>query len=85
MPADIRFTTKGKTLYAFCMGVPETEVRIVSLGKNSKVSRQKVASVTLLGSNDKLTWKQDPDALVIANPSGNPAGPVTAFKIEFKN
>lgn len=85
VPADIRFTTKGKTLYAFCMGVPETEVRIVSLGKNSKVSRQKVASVTLLGSNDMLTWKQDPDALVIANPSGNPAGPVTAFKIEFKN
>jgi alpha-L-fucosidase len=82
--ADIRFTTKGETLYAFCMGVPETDVKIISLGKNSKLSTKKIASVRLLGSSDKLSWKQEDDALVISKPSKLPDLPVVTFRIEFK-
>src|ERR1035437_167010 len=33
---DIRFTQKGASLYAFCLGVPDGDIRIVSLSKNSK-------------------------------------------------
>jgi alpha-L-fucosidase len=80
---DIRFTTKGETLYAFCMGVPSSDIKIVSLGKNSKVSTQKVASVKMLGSKDKLSWKQEADALVITKPSKLPEWPVVTFKVEF--
>ncbi len=81
---DIRFTTKGDALYVFCMGVPTEDVRILSLGKNSKVSGQKIASVKMLGSNDKISWKQAADAMVISKPSKLPAWAVVTFKIEFK-
>ncbi len=62
---DIRFTTKGNTLYAFCLGEPLADIKITSLGKNSKFSEKKIASITLLGSNEKLHWKQESGALVI--------------------
>ena len=81
---DIRFTTKGESLYAFCMGTPSGDVKIVSLGTNSKISGQKVKSVQLLGSNDKLTWKQEAGALVISKPIKLPDWPVVTFKVEFK-
>ena len=81
---DIRFTTKGDTLYAFCMKSPVEGVRIISLGKNSKVTDRQVKTVTLLGSNEKISWKQEDDALVISKPSKLPDWEVSTFKIEFK-
>ncbi|HWS00924.1 MAG TPA: alpha-L-fucosidase, partial [Prolixibacteraceae bacterium] len=81
---DLRFTTKGDALYAFSMGIPKENIRILSLGKNSKVSARKVASVKMLGSSDKISWKQEDDALVISKPSVLPEWPVVTFKIEFK-
>ena len=50
---DIRFTTKGETLYAFCLGTPTEDVRIKSLGKNAKLAAHPVATVELLGSGEK--------------------------------
>ncbi len=82
--SDIRFTTKGETLYAFCMGIPSAEVKIVSLGSKSTVSIRKIASIKILGSSEKLSWKQEADALVISKPAKLPEWPVVTFKIEFK-
>ena len=83
---DIRFTTKGNDLYAFCLGTPTADIRIESLGKNSKIAAQKVASVTILGSTEKIHWKQEGSALVIKKDFKIPATDVSvlAFKIEFK-
>jgi alpha-L-fucosidase len=81
--ADIRFTTKGDTLYAICLAVPATDVRIVSLGKDSKVSSKTVATVQLLGSKGKLDWAQRSDALVIQCPAQLPSEHAVAFKIAF--
>ena len=81
---DIRFTTKGKTLYAYCMGTPAEDIHILSLGKNSKIAKQQVASVKMLGSSEKLQWSQDNDALVIKKPVKVPDWQVVSFKIEFK-
>jgi alpha-L-fucosidase len=83
-PADVRFTTKDNALYAFCMEVPAGDISILSLGKNSKVSAQKVASVKMLGSSEKLKWSQEADALVIKKPSKLPKWKVVSFKIEFQ-
>jgi len=82
--SDIRFTTKGETLYAFCMSAPKGDIRITSLGKTSKLSNKAIASVKILGSNAKLAWKQDEGALVITKPSVLPPWQVVTFKIEFK-
>ena len=81
---DIRFTTKGGTLYAFCMVSPVEDVKIFSLGKNSSVASKKVKSVTVLGSTGKPDWKQDEDALVIKMPADVPSWQVIGFKIEFR-
>jgi len=82
--ADIRFTTKGETLYAFCMSKPSGDIKITSLGKNSKVNNKTIASVKVLGSKEKLTWKQEGDALVIDKPAQLPEWQVATLKIEFK-
>ncbi len=82
--SDIRFTTKGETLYAFCMSAPASDILITSLGKTSKLNSKAVASVKMLGSNEKLAWKQEAGALVITKPSKLPEWQVVTFKIEFK-
>ena len=81
---DIRFTTKDNNLYAFCMGQPTADIRINALGKDSKISTQKVASIKILGSKEKLSWKQQNDALVITKPKNIPDWQVITFKIELK-
>ena len=80
---DIRFTTKGETLYAFCMSSPTGDIKITSLGKTSKLNNKTIASVKILGSNEKLAWKQESGALVITKPSKLPEWQVVTFKIEF--
>jgi alpha-L-fucosidase len=83
--SDIRFTTKGEVLYTFCMnGRPTGDIKITSLGKTSKLNAKAVASVQMMGSKEKLVWKQGADALVITEPAKVSAIPVIAFKIEFK-
>ncbi len=82
---DIRFTTKGKTLYAFCLGKPEADILIKSLSKTTKLANKPVASVKMVGSEAKVIWKQNAMALVIKKPVHMPQWQVIGFKIEFKN
>ena len=82
-PEDIRFTTKGETLYAICMGVPVADVKVLSLGKGSKYAAAPVSDVKLVGSDEKLEWKQEADALVIRKPAKLPCSHAVAFKIAF--
>jgi len=81
---DIRFTTKGETLYAYCLGKPESDITIKSLGKSSKLLSNAVTSVSMVGSKDKISWKQSADALVIKKPANLPVWEVIGFKIDFK-
>jgi alpha-L-fucosidase len=81
---DYRFTTKGGTLYAFCMEPPENEFRITSLGKSVNPEKRKIRSVSLLGSDIKPEWDQTDDALVISKPADLPGWKVIGFKIEFR-
>jgi alpha-L-fucosidase len=80
---DIRFTTKDGFLYAWCLGSPTQDIRIKSMGRNSSFSSP-VASVKMLGSDIKLRWTQEADALIIKKLSKMPEWQVPGFKIEFK-
>ena len=82
-PADIRFVTKGAALYAITLGIPTSEIRIHSLGLNAGHATAPVAEVQLLGSPGKLTWFQEPDALVIKLPAKFPTLHAAAFKVTF--
>ena len=78
---DIRFTTKGNNLYTFCLNIPEGDIHIKSLGKDSKWMTRKITSVTLLGSDEKLNWVQNGEDLVIKKPTHLPDWSVLGFSI----
>ena len=82
--ADFRFTTKGDTLYAFCLATPTKDIKIVSLAKNADLGNKRIASVKLLGGKSELNWHQYDEGLVIKKPSTLTNSPATVFKIEFK-
>ncbi|KQM77002.1 alpha-L-fucosidase [Pedobacter sp. Leaf216] len=84
LSSDIRYTTKNGNLFAFCLNIPQGEIRLNLLGAKSKYLDHAIASVSLLGSNKKLKWVQEDDALVITKPADYPVWQVTGFKIEFK-
>jgi alpha-L-fucosidase len=78
---DFRFTTRGKTLFAIELGWPSTgEAVIRSLG-SSAMSRQKIASVVLLGSDGTLPFQQQPDGLHIQLPLQSPGKYAYAFRV----
>ena len=82
--SDIRFTTKGGKLYAYCMGKPTEDIKINALGKNSKLNDKAIASIKMLGSNEKIKFNQEADALVITKPAVLPDWKVVGFEITFK-
>lgn len=82
--ADIRFTAKNDTLYAFCMDNPSGDILISSLGKKSGLAGGKVKSVSMLGSDEKISWKQNNEALNIQKPEKYPSWKVIGFRITFR-
>jgi alpha-L-fucosidase len=72
---DIRYTTKGKTLYAFVMDWPaqgEAVLRSVS---------DKVGNVQLLGYEGTVRWTQDAAGLHVTMPSVQPSKHAVTLKI----
>jgi len=80
---DIRFTTRGDTLYAITLGEPGGRVAISSLGRNAGHQRRAVRSVHLLGHGQSLKFQQKDAALVIELPSRLPTRYASAFKVVF--
>jgi alpha-L-fucosidase len=69
---DIRFTTKGKTLYAFVQGWPTGELVIESLGTNSPQQPEKALDVRLLGHDEPLKFVQNTSGLRVTLPANKP-------------
>ena len=81
---DIRFTQRDNTLYAICLGWPQGEVQITSLGSGSSVQADQIAGVSMLGSDETLTWSQDVSGLRISAPSAKPCDHAYTFRIDLK-
>lgn len=72
-PQDIRFATKGETLYAFVLGWPEDGVaKIRSLGKRNNALGKSVSRIDMLGAGS-LSFNQEDDALNIVLPENKPS------------
>jgi alpha-L-fucosidase len=80
---DVRFTTRGKIVYAIALGVPTSELRIKSLASSGGATDKPITRVTLLGSKEKLHWTQEPDALVIQPATSWPTQDAVVFEIKF--
>ena len=78
---EVRFTTKGKTIYAFVMGWPEKQTVIKPLATNSSVEKVKVKNVELLGFKGKVKWAQDEKGLTVQMPEQKPCDHAIALKI----
>lgn len=80
---DIRYTSKGKTIYAIALGMPEADTSLLLKGfaGNLLPSALKVKKVSVLGTNQLIKWKEIPDGLQIETPmmEGDKA---ISFKIE---
>lgn len=80
-PNDIRFTTKGKTLYAIVLGWPaDKNVLVKRLAGGSGVG--KIEAVSLLGCNDKLIFRQTAAGLTVQMPDRAPGKDAFVLKIE---
>lgn len=75
---DIRFNQRGNVLYVTLLGVPVDNVQVRSLGKKEHVTIKKIE---MLGSTEKISWRQDNDALVIETPKHVPNDISIVFKV----
>ncbi len=82
---DIRFTTKGSTIYATALAWPESELCIHALGSGSTLPAERITRVSLLGYPGELTWKQDAAGLTLQTPGQQPGEHAFVFKIETRN
>jgi alpha-L-fucosidase len=81
---DIRFTTKGDTLYAFVGAWPGSRaVHIGSLAAGSPhMAGAKVTAVSLLGFDGKLSFTQDEQGLAVNLPDKAPSQHAVTLKIQ---
>ena len=62
---EIRFTTKGATLYAIALGWPADGKLVV---KSLAEEAGKINNVSLLGYNGKVDWRQSAEGLIVSLP-----------------
>ena len=82
-PQDIRFTKKGTNLYAFVLETPKQAIIIKTLA-NGGIYKNEIASISLLGSTEKLKWSRSDAGLTIDLPKTLPKQAVVGFRISSK-
>ena len=71
---DIRFTTKGDTLYAIALAWPDNGKLVVkSLAACTDLAPGKVTGVRMLGYDGPLEWEQTAAGLVVSLPAKPPS------------
>jgi alpha-L-fucosidase len=79
---DIRFTTRGDTLYAVVLAWPDNgRVTIKSLADDSALYLRAIEKVALLGNREPLRWTRGRDGLTVELPSQRPCD--YAFTLEI--
>ena len=83
---DIRFTTKGKALYAIALGWPENNQFVIhSLAKTDDSGQNQIQRVELLGEGSDLTFTQTTNALIVKIPAGKADALTCALRITGTN
>jgi alpha-L-fucosidase len=79
---DIRYTTKGDTVFAFVMGWPgDGKVVMKSLAQGSKAYPREIGKIELLGAKGPASFTRDANALTVQLPSEKPNDIAYALKI----
>jgi alpha-L-fucosidase len=81
---DIRFTTRGDTLFAIALAWPETgRILVRALARPGGQDERSVAKVALLGHQGRLEWEQTPTGLAVKLPAGTPGESAVSLRISF--
>jgi alpha-L-fucosidase len=79
---DIRFTTKGDTLYAFVLGWPaDGKVTIKTLAAGSEHYKKEIDKVEILGADGTAKFDRGADGLIVMLPEKKPNEHVCTLKI----
>ena len=70
---DIRFATRGDTLYATALGWPDSGRLVVKSLAEGSPDRGVIRSVRLLGHNGSLDWRRSGEGLSVQLPATRPA------------
>ncbi len=68
---DIRYTTKGKTLYAIVMAPPAGEIVMTELADGKEMPFNEVEKIDLVGGHENLSWIRNSNGLSVTVPSGD--------------
>jgi len=83
---EIRFTTKGATLYAIALGWPDDgKLMVRSLAKPVGADVNRIAKVSLLGYDGEVEWKQTADGLSVTLPEKKVSEFTTGLRISGSN
>lgn len=71
---DLRFTTRDGTLYVIGMDWPKSsQVIVKTLATGSEHYQDKIETVSMLGSDQSLSWSRTEDGLVVELPKRRPS------------
>ena len=82
-PLDIRFTAKNKTVYAICLAWPEKDILVKALGQKEMLGGE-IAAVSMLGSKEKVQWRQTGEGLSLTVPRNKPCRYAFVYKVDLK-
>jgi alpha-L-fucosidase len=80
---DVRFTTKGTTLYAFVQGWPGKQASVQALGFESPQQPGKIQHVSVLGYKGSVKWSQESGALKVQMPEEKISDIGITLKVEL--
>ena len=79
---DIRFTQKDGKLYAFVLAPPTKDIQIKSFADGGLLE-ERINNVTLLGSEQEITWNRSKNGLLIKRPLIGQDTLILGFRIEL--
>ena len=80
---DVRFTTKGTSLYAFVQGWPGKQASVQALGFGSPQQPGKIHHVSVLGYKGQVKWSQESGALKVQMPEEKISDIGITLKVEL--
>jgi alpha-L-fucosidase len=84
---DVRFTSRGRTLYAIVLDWPQNSSELVVKTLNTRdalVAKDEIAAISFLASDQKISWEHAPEGLKIKLPAQKVGDFAYAFKIDLK-
>ena len=81
---DIRFTQKGKIIYAFVLDTPKGDTLITSLKISEHPELSSIKSVNLLGTQNQIHWEMTPEGLKIEPIDQPQLKSAYVFKVELE-